>query len=389
MRVLVAHNRYRSNVPSGENRVVDTEIAALESAGVQVVPYLRSSDEIDAMSMLQRLTVPAMPVHSRRAMGEISTLIRTHRPDILHLHNPYPLISLSVVRVAHAHGLPIVQTVHNHRHSCIRGSYFRGGHPCQLCRGKEFPWPAIRHGCYRDSYVQSVPMAVAFRAHRPDQRAVDRYIALNPSVADSILASGLVRPEQVVVRANSVPDPGPPTQPGIGLLFVGRLTAEKGVPLLLAAWRRAKPSYSLTVVGDGPLRPLVEEFAADPHSNVVVRGQLTPDEVASLLRGCAAVVLPSTSPEGLPLAILEAFAHGRPVVATAVDGLADAVDPEVGLLTTPTREALAAALTRLPTVDLPALGAAARHRYEQRYATDVVIRSQIEIYRAVLAERAR
>ena len=213
MKVLVAHNRYRSVLPSGENVAVDDEINALAAAGVHVVPYLRSSDDIPGLPLAGKLAVPFLPIHSPAAVADVRRLVRKHHVDVLHLHNPYPFISLSVVRAAHRLGVPVVVTLHNHRHSCVRGSYFRDGHACTLCQGRTLPWPAVQHGCYRDSRLQSVPMVVALAAHRRDQRAVDRWIALSDPVARSIQASGLTTPERVVVRPNSVRDPGPAGPP--------------------------------------------------------------------------------------------------------------------------------------------------------------------------------
>jgi glycosyltransferase involved in cell wall biosynthesis len=385
VKVLVVHNRYRSDVPSGENRVVDAEIEMLTAAGVTVVPYLRSSDEIDSLSAAGRLTLPLQPVHGRRALADIERLITTHRPDILHLHNPYPFVSLSVVRAAHRLGVPVVQTVHNHRHSCMRGSYFRDGHDCRLCQGRATPWPAVQHGCYRDSRVQSVPMAAAFRLHRSDQSAVDLYVALTQPIADSLLASGLVRTDQVVVRPNTVVDPGPATPVGDGLLFVGRLTPEKGVDVLLEAWNRSgRPLGTLTIVGDGPLRRQVERAAAEPGSGVIDRGPLTAADVAGEMQRCAAVVVPSTSPEALPLVVLEAFSHGRPVLAAAAGGLASTVDDAVGVLVRATEDGLTTGLSLLAERNLDDMAAAARDRYEQLYSPTVVVAAQLDIYRSVI-----
>jgi glycosyltransferase involved in cell wall biosynthesis len=386
VKVLVVHNRYGSSVPSGENRVVDTEIDMLAAAGVEVVPYLRSSDEIARMPVTHRLAVPLQPLYARRSVETVEALIRAHRPLVLHLHNPYPLVSLSVVPAAHRLGVPVVQTVHNHRHSCMRGSYFRDGHPCVLCQGRSTPWPAVQHGCYRDSRLQSIPMAAAFRLHRDDQRSVDRYIALTQPIADSLLASGLVRADQVVVRPNTVPDPGPPEPPGMGLLFVGRLTREKGVDVLLEAWQRSNRTLgTLTLVGDGPLRADVEALAADPATGIVARGPLDAEGVAAQMRRCAAVVVPSSSPEALPLVVLEAFAHGRAVLASDGGGLASTVDRAIGLLAQPGVTGLVEGLDAFAALDLVALGHAARLRYEQRYSPAVVIAAQLEIYRSVLA----
>ena len=386
MKVLVAHNRYRSELPSGENAVVDEEIAELTRAGVEVVPYLRSSDEIPGLAPLAKLSVPLRPVHSPGAVADVRRLIAENQVDVLHLHNPYPLISMSVVRAARQAGVPVVMTLHNHRHSCVRGSYFRDGHPCTLCRGKSLPWPAVQHGCYRDSRAQSVPMAIALRAHRSDQRSVDRYVALTESIATSIRESGLVRADQVVVRPNSVPDPGPAAEPGDGLLFVGRLTAEKGVPLLLEAWERAgRPFGSLAVVGDGPEAPAVAAAAVRSQGAVRATGRLTGTAVAAAFRGCAAVVVPSTAPEALPLVVLEAFAHGRPVVACTGGGLEAVVDDSVGWLAAPTVGDLAATLSAAAAGDLAGRGARARERYLRTYAPSEVTASQIQIYRDVIA----
>lgn len=388
MRVLVVHNRYRSEVPSGENVAVDSEISALVAAGVDVVTYLRSSDEISQMSTAEKATVPLQAVHSRRAVADLDRLIKSARPDVLHLHNPFPLISWSAVRVAHRLGVPVVVTLHNHRHSCMRGSYFRDGQPCTLCRGKSLPWPAVQHGCYRDSRLQSMPMAAAFAAHRSDQRAVDRYIALTRAGATSILESGIATPEQVVIRPNTVSDPGPATPPGQGLLFVGRLTADKGVLMLLEAWRRAEaPFGTLTIIGDGPELEAVGAAATASPNGIVALGALDPMGVADAMRQCAAVVVPSTSPEGLPLVVLEAFAHARPVIATRGGGLTDVVGEAVGWISEPTVEGLAAVLRDAARAGGVERGTAARSAYETKFATDVVIRQQIQIYERVIDER--
>ena len=387
MKVLVAHNRYQAALPSGENEVVDLEIAALRRAGVQVIPYIRSSDEIADMGAKDRLLLPFMPLHSRRATAEILSLLEDHAPDLVHLHNPYPLISLSIVRAAHTHGVPVVQTVHNHRHSCARGSYFRDGHPCFECRGKDLPWPAVQHGCYRDSRLQSVALASALFSHRKDQRAVNKYIAVSPSIAESLRDSGLVSPDQVVVRPNSVPDPGPVTPPGAGLLFVGRLTREKGVPLLVDAWERSgRPFGTLTFVGDGSERSLVQQAANVAASGVIYLGSIGRAGVDQALRQCAALVVPSTAPEGLPLVVLEAFAHGRPVLASRTGGLASAVDSSRGWLTEAKTEDLARTIRLAANADGRALGRAARVEYESTFAPDVVIAQQIRIYEEVIAE---
>ncbi|MGH3680141.1 MAG: glycosyltransferase, partial [Natronosporangium sp.] len=247
MKVVVAHNRYRSAQPSGENRVVDAEIGQLTAAGVEVLPLLRSSDDIPALPLADRALLPVSPLWNRAAARELATLIREHRPDLLHLHNPYPLLSPWLVRTAHRYGLPVVHTVHNYRQVCAAGIYFRDGGICHDCRGRRLGVPAVVHRCYRGSRAQSAVMAVTLAAHRPTWRSVDRFVALTAGIAEHLQSYG-VPAERIVVKPNAVADPGPPAPLGDGFLFAsGRLAPEKGLGLLLDAWARHP---------DGALGPL-------------------------------------------------------------------------------------------------------------------------------------
>src|SRR3982751_2707008 len=170
MKVLVAHNRYSSAQPSGENIVVDAEIAQLTAAGVEVVPFLRSSDEIGSLPLAQKALLPLGPIISPWAVKALRSVIASERPDLVHVHNPYPLISPWVVRTAQAHGLPVVQTVHNYRQVCANGLYFRDGHICHDCRGRALPLPAVRHACYRGSCAPSAGMGNALTVPRGTSR---------------------------------------------------------------------------------------------------------------------------------------------------------------------------------------------------------------------------
>src|SRR5215467_2643273 len=156
MKVVVAHNRYSSAQPSGENVMVDAEIAQLRAAGVEVVPFIRSSDEIASLPVTGKLLLPLSPVWAPGAQRELAAILRDHRPDVFHLHNPYPLLSPWVVRTAHAHGVPVVQTVHNYRHVCAAATFLRDGAVCRDCAGRRLAVPAVVHRCYRGSLPQSV-----------------------------------------------------------------------------------------------------------------------------------------------------------------------------------------------------------------------------------------
>src|SRR5262245_21349521 len=203
----------------------------LEAAGVTVLPFLRSSDDIPSLSAAQKALLPISPIWAPAAQRDLTRLLRAERPDLLHLHNPYPLLSPWVVRTAHQHGVPVIQTVHNYRQVCAPGLYFRDGHICTDCRGRAFATPAIVHACYRGSKAQSAVMATTLAVHRGTWRSVDQYIALTDRIAEHLTEFGIPA-ERISVKPNAIADPGPPAPTGDGFLFAARLSPEKGLDLL-------------------------------------------------------------------------------------------------------------------------------------------------------------
>ena len=385
MRILVVHNRYRSALPSGENLVVDDEVAALRERGHDVSTYFRSSDEIASWSPATKARNVLSPIRSPRADADVTAEIDTHRPEVVHVHNLYPLISPSVIARVQRTGIPVVQTVHNHRHVCAKGTYFRDGHVCRDCLGKRFPTPAVTHRCYRDSLPQSAVMATSLAVNRSTFAHVSRFIALTDDIAAHLLDLG-VPSKKIAVKPNSVPDPGVASERPVGaFVFVGRLSEEKGIGLLCDAWRRAPDGAFgvLTVVGDGPLRHLVDRLAAE-RRDVRVVGSLDHPAVLAAIRSHATVVIPSTCPDVFPRVAVEALACGRPLVVTALGGLPSIVDSSCGWVCDPTTAALASALAEAAATRTEGHAAAARTRYVKLYSPAVVLDRLEEIYRGVV-----
>jgi len=380
VKVVVAHNRYREAIPSGENVIVDTEIAQLRAAGIEVLPFQRSSDSIGELPLAEKALLPLSPIYGHAAQRDLSRLLEAERPDVLHLHNPYPLLSPWVVRTAHSHGVPVVQTVHNYRQVCSSGLYFRDGHNCQDCRGKLLGWPAVRHRCYRGSTAQSALMATALAVHRPTWRSVDRFIALTDRIAAHLRDYG-ISDEHLVVKPNGLPDPGEPAPLGDGFLYGARLSPEKGLDLLLDAWQRHPDGAlgTLRIAGDGELRPLAERAAAE-RDDVIYLGVLDQEGMRVARRASAVVIAVPTWNDVLPTVILEALAAGRPVLGTDVGGIPYLIGsgPEAaGWVVEPS--ALAAALP-VARAEAPALAAAARRRYLRHFHPDVLTPRLIEVY---------
>ncbi len=383
-RVVVVHNRYRAGWPSGENIVVDDDIARLRSAGCDVLPFIRDSDDIAELPRTRMLGVAAGLVYAPGAVPQFARLLREQEPDIVHLHNPFPLISPWIVRVAHRSAVPVVQTVHNHRHTCLAGTHYRDGHPCFDCVVAGNSLHGIRHGCYRESRPQSALMATANVIHRGTWRYVSRYLALSQVIRDELIGAG-VPESHVVVKPNAVADPGPDIPLGRDVLFAGRLVNEKGIELLLDAWAKSDAGEAtLVIAGDGPLRDLVQNAAAN-SPNIRFAGLLERADLDAEYRRARIVVVPSVWPEPFGLVAIEGLAYGRPTIVTDMGGLPELVDDGAGVVVEPRSDALAAAITSLLRSDVSTMAQQARARYESHYTPKVVTDQLLDVYADAIA----
>ena len=272
------------------------------------------------------------------------------KPHAIQVHNVFPMISPSVVRVAKEHGIPIVMFVHNYRLACLAGTLMRAGKDCRDCLDSESMRAGVRHGCYRGSRGQSALMAVSSIVHATTWRSVDRFVAISDFVRRFLTDQG-VPAAKIVLRPNTVPDPGVACEaPGESFLFAARLEREKGIEALLAAWSRADlaPRFRLEIAGSGPLQGVVTR-AATEMDGVHYLGSLDRAGISAAYHRSGVVVVPSLWQEPFGRTAIEAMAHGRLVLATRVGGLTEIVDDQVGWLSDPTVAGLAQALRGPPT----------------------------------------
>lgn len=365
--------------------VLEREATMLSSAGHVVEHFIRTTTQPG--SAWEKVKLGADAVWNREAVAELAEQVRSFRPDVVHVHTPFPILSPAVLRVGARTGTPTVTTTHSYRYSCVRGTCLRDGAPCELCIGTRTRLPAVVHACYHDSRPATVPLAVGLVFHRAIgtlSRRVDRFIALTPFMRDLLVRDGIPA-DKVVVKPNFVADPGPPSDAREhACLYVGRLTVEKGITTMLEAWGRLEDPPRLLVVGTGPLEPQVLQAARD-NPAITHLGWLDPAEVGRLMATVRFLVFPSEWYEAAPLVLLEALAAGTPVIAASHRNLADFADGEVGHgFRSGDAADLAATVTRAMAVDTPAMQRAARSRYEARYSPEVNLPLLEAIYESVL-----
>lgn len=382
MKILVVHNAYRER--GGEDAVVEAETALLRRHGHEVLEYRRDNREIDAMAALP---LAAQTIWSRRTLRELGALFARQRPEVVHLHNSFPLISPSVCAAAARAGVPLVQTLHNYRLACPQAMFLRDGRPCEDCLGRA-PWPAVRHACYRGSRAQTLVLVTMQQVHRglnTWQRHVARWIALSAFSRGKFIAAGLPA-ERIAVLPNFAEAPDAPAAPGrSGLLFVGRLSREKGLAVMAEALRLA-PDLTVDVIGDGPDAALL---SATPHARCL--GAQPPARVMLAMQQAQALVLPSLVYENSPRVLIEAAAAGLPVVASRLGAMAELVEAGRNGWLVPAGDASALAATMREALADPAeasrRGREARAGYEARHTPAAHHDALLALYRTVIAEQ--
>ena len=322
MRVLQVHGRYRSGAPSGENQVVDREAELLRGAGHEVKAFERHSDEITGWSVGRKAALPVTSVHDPAVRRALAAALAADRPDVVHVHNTFPLLSPSVLLACRDAGVPVVATLHNYKLLCASGDFFRDGRPCHDC-GDGAVAPAVQHGCYRGSRAATLPVAVGLRANRHLWRTgVAAYLCISAAQRDLLAGLGLPA-ERVRVVPNFVAAPSDaPVADGDRdhtVVSLSRLDAAKGARFLMHAWdafRAIHPESGLRLViaGGGPLEAAVRRWAQRHHS-VDVLGNVPSGEARALLARARAAVVPSQWEETFGLVAIEAMAAGVAPIA--------------------------------------------------------------------------
>jgi len=367
---------------SGENRVVDDEARLLAEGGHAVSLWEPEPDGLPRGAM-QSVSAGVGAIWSSGAARHIRSRIRSHRPDVVHLHNLYPALSPSVIRVATQEHVPVVVTLHNYRLLCLPGILRRDGQACESCVG-HLPLAGVVHRCYRDSLMGSAAVAGSLMLHRGMGTfgRVSSYLAVSGFVRDKYIEGGF-DPASITVKSNFAWPTPRRTGVGSAFVFAGRLAEDKGPSTLIDAWR---PAFGrLIVAGDG-IEEAALRAAAPPE--VEFLGRVSPARVQALLGEARALLVPSRSFEGQPRSIIEAYAAGVPVIASRVGAIPEVVEDGGSGVLVDTNDGWSAALAELATDDEAnqRMGERALALWEERFAPK---RALSELEAAYESARAR
>ncbi|MEN8447610.1 MAG: glycosyltransferase [Cyanobacteria bacterium J06555_13] len=388
MRILSIHNEYQ--IRGGEDESCASEEQLLRDNGHEVVSFKEHNDRIKTLG---KITLAANTIWSRTSYQTVDNLLKEQPFDIVHVQNFFPLISPSVYYAAQRRGVPVIQTLRNYRLLCPNGLFFRQGSVCEDCLGKVIPYPGIVHSCYREDRAASTMVTAMVSTHRAFKtwtQAVDRYISLTHFARNKFIEGGFPA-DNIVVKPNFVaPDPGPGDGLGGYALYVGRLSVEKGLNILLEAWPTLEKPMPLKIVGDGPLSEYVAQMC-DRYSHIEWLGRRPMSEVHNLMGNAALLVFPSKWYETFGRVAVEAFAKGTPVVASRIGAIAELIThQQTGLLFNPgDAEDLAVQVNWLNShpQQLITMRATVRSEYTDKYTPEINYQQLMDIYHSVTEQK--
>jgi len=388
MKILLIHNQYQHR--GGEDTVFESEQKLLSKMGETVDTLLFNNDNID--STINKIKFGLYSFYNPSSSSLLEEKINSFNPDIVHIHNFFPIASPSIFYVANKKNIPVVMTLHNYRLICPNAMFFREGRVCENCISKSFSLDGVMYGCYRDSKLQTLFLATMTWLHKKNgtwKNRIDKYIALTDFAKNKFLNSSLnLNDFKIEIKPNFVVDYGFELEKEEYCLFVGRLSKEKGIDILLNAFQNS--SRKLQIIGSGPMLETVEEYSKK-YDNIEYLGFQSIDFIIGKLKKAKALIFTSIWFEGMPMTILESFSTGTPVICGDIGGPAEIVANEINGLVYKAGDSLKLQekIEKLYTQPelYTTLSQNARMEFEEKYSEEKNYIQLVNIYKKVIDEK--
>lgn len=383
MKILIIHNRYL--FAGGEDRVIESEIDLLKAGGHEVIPYFRSNEEVNLLSWQKKLKFVFEGVtRSKKTYRDLSDLIKKHHPDAAHFHNPFFMMTPSAYDACYDANVPIVQSLHNYRFLCMNGVLFHNGELCEECLSQG-AFRGVVKRCMQNSLLKSFFAGLVLKAYRGNHvldRKVQAFIAPSEFCKKMYCQHAGIDKKKIYMKPHFVEDPGISQEKGEYVLYIGALREYKGLHVLLKAWEDIKGV---------PLKTIGKIFSDDQclqQDGVEFLGEKNMDETIEAIKKAICIVVPSVCYETFARVIIEAYACGKPVIASDIGAIRERVIAgETGILVKPGDEKNLAMKVRRFIEDpqlVGRMGKRARQVYENFYRPDENYEQLIDIYQKVL-----
>ncbi|WP_198683888.1 glycosyltransferase family 4 protein [Aliidiomarina celeris] len=402
MRILIVHNYYGSDAPSGENIAVDAEIKLLRMNGHEVEVFSKRSDSLRAKGIAGKLKAGLLFIYNLKAKKELSSILNNFKADVVHVHNTFPILSNSIFEILLKEDIPVLITLHNYRYSCANGLHIRNKTVCTTCIGKSVPIAALKHRCYKASFLQTIPWFFSkclsiFKAGT-NIINIDGIIVLSDFQKSLLIKNGFnerniyIKPNFTFSSNSNEIFPQVTTNNEFEVTFVGRLSEEKGLRTLLKAWKHWGGSAPmLNIVGDGELKSKITEESTARKLNVKFHGHLDRSGVERILDRTSLLVVPSECYETFGLVIIEAFSRGIPVLGSDMGAIPSVIDRDVDGLIFRQKDYIDLFTKAKALFDskalLEKLSANAYISYKNKFSEKAAYSNLMKIYNAVLIER--
>lgn len=381
MKILIIHNKYKSNNIGGEDIVFKNELLLLaQKLGREnVFTYTEENDSINVFKLLFRF------IFSLKHFLNIRKTIIKNSITHVHIHNYFPMLTPAVFWSTYGLNCKVIHTLHNFRWWCANGVLYRKNHGiCTICIKKTFPLFSVFYKCYSNSYLLSLGMQLMTSLHRclGVLNRVDAYFVLT-NFQINILRDIGINESKIFLKPNFMPNMTLKDNPKLyDFIYVGRLEEEKGVLLLLSTWKRYNIPYKLIIIGDTTKsNDLLTQYSI---SSIEFLGKKDHDTTLKLMSQSRYLLQTSLMVETFGLTIVEAMSMGLPVIGFNIGTRTEMIqNDENGFLCEPTAEKLSQVITKAHTWDNYKELSRNAHQFSLNFAADRIIQLQIELYKKV------